>query len=92
MEKRLESVEKILENNEAVLSVAQVGTKRLSERVIKLERQLLNTSQYIRNRQLVIHNVSEDVTDLPKHACDLFKLTGVEVSSAALDKCHRLPK
>lgn len=78
-----------------VNSLLSKNTKRLEERVSNLERNQINNSQYIRNRQIEIRPLPKEITslkadDLLTKMTEFLSMTGADVTNADIDKCHPL--
>ena len=67
---------------------------KIESRVTVSEKELARTAQYGLNRQLELHRVPDDISkdDLCGKVCEMLSLTGVTVTQAEVDKCHRLKK
>ena len=91
-ETRISTLEASRETDTSTINVLSNCNTLLLKRVKHIERDLLNASQYLRNRQIEVHNVPEDVdnTALPEKVCEAISLTGSVVTPNHLDKCHRL--
>ena len=74
------------------LVVSKIVNKLLKNRVIQLEKNALNTSQYIRREIIEINPVPTSVPDnvLEKNVCDALSLTGILVKQEDLHACHRM--
>ena len=76
------------------LSISKNCYKLLSERIVQLERNVVNNAQYHRRELLEINpdptSTSDDV--LESSVCKALYLTGHEVKPDDLQTCHRLKK
>ena len=69
--------------------------QRLNTRVVQLERQAVNDSQYLRKRQIELWNLPAPTTnsqDLKTEAAKILSLTGVAVTAGDIDVAHKLKK
>ena len=74
------------------LSIVKNCNSLLLQRIINLERNVLNASQYHRREIIEINPVPEDIQDnvLEATVCRALSLTGHNVIPADLQACHRM--
>ena len=67
-------------------------TKLLSKQIETLQRNALDSSQYLRRETIEINLVPEDIQDtqLEESICQALSLTGTPVSTGDLEACHRM--
>ena len=96
---RLETSESRLEASESQILIVQNVNMKLQAQIdhlrgkqINTERIMTNNAQYLRNRQIEIKNFDVNISDgeLKPRASEILSLTGVEIKSTDLGKCHRL--
>ena len=77
---------------EAELKIVKNCNTLLHERVIQLEKDALNTSQYVRKETMELGPLPSTITDdiLEKTVCDILSLTGQKVTPNCLQACHRM--
>ena len=88
---KLEGVEAVSRNCNGVLNDR---IKSLETDVYRLQKAHTKTSQYGKNRQLVLHKIPSKFgkEELTKKVCEAMSLTGTLVHPIDLDKCHRLKR
>ena len=76
------------------LTVSRNCNRLLSERVVQLERNAVNSAQYHRRGSLEINPVSGSIgDDVPESSvCEALSLTGHDLKLDDLQACHRLKK
>ena len=76
------------------LTVSKNCNRLRSERIVQLERNTINNTQYHRRESLEINTVPAPIGDdvLESSVCRAFSLTGHEVKPGDLQACHRLKK
>ena len=87
--------DEFLEKNvrvESELAVSKNCTKLLSKQIETLQRNTLDSSQYLRREMIEINPVPEDIQDmqLEESICQALSLTGTPVSTGDLEACHRM--
>ena len=77
---------------ESKVAVSSHCNDILSARLERNERHTLKTAQYTKNRQIEVHKVPDDIEkeDLPGKIAGALSLTGIDVTTADFDKCHRI--
>ena len=77
---------------ESELEVSKNCTKLLSKEIETLQRNALDSSQYLRREMIEINPVPEDIQDmqLEESICQALSLTGTPVSVGDLKACHRM--
>ena len=77
---------------ESELEVSKTHTKLLSKQIETLQRNALDSSQYLRREMIEINPVPEDIQDtqLEESICQALSLTGTPVSTGDLEACHRM--
>ena len=77
---------------ESELEVSKNCTKLLSKEIETLQRNALDSSQYLRREMIEINPVPEDIQDmqLEESICQALSLTGTPVSADNLEACHRM--
>ena len=77
---------------EADLIIIKKCNSLLHERVIELEKESLNTSQYIRREMIQISPIPLAIGDdvLEQSICDALSLTGELVTPSDIESCHKL--
>ena len=77
---------------ESELEVSKNCTKLLSKQIETLQRNALDSSQYLRREMIEINPVPEDIQDtqLEESICQALSLTGTPVSTGDLEACHRM--
>ena len=77
---------------ESELEVSKTHTKLLSKQIETLQRNALDSSQYLRREMIEINPVPEDIQDtqLEESICQALSLTGTPVSAGDLKACHRM--
>ena len=77
---------------ESELEVSKTHTKLLSKQIETLQRNALDSSQYLRRELIEINPVPEDIQDtqLDKSICQALSLTGTPVSTGDLEAHHRI--
>jgi len=89
---RLDTAIKISTKTNAALAQE---VRRLKTRVVQLERQAVNDSQYVRKRKIELWNLLAPTTnsqDLKTEAAKILSLTGVAVTAGDIDVAHKLKK
>ena len=76
------------------LAIVKNCNSLLASKIIQLEKNLLNSSQYHRREILELSPIPSDIPNdvLEDRICDALSLTGEEVSPADLQACHRMKK
>ena len=87
--------DEFLEKNvrvESELAVSKNCTKLLSKQIETLQRNTLDSSQYLRREMIEINPVPEDIQDmqLEESICQALSLTGTPVSAGDHEVCHRM--
>ena len=87
--------DEFLEKNvrvESELAVSKNCTKLLSKQIETLQRNTLDSSQYLRREMIEINPVPEDLQDmqLEESICQALSLTGTPVSAGDHEVCHRM--
>ena len=74
------------------LAVSKNCTKVLSKQIETLQRNALDSSQYLRREMIEINLVPEDIQDmqLEESICQALSLTGTPVSAGDHEVCHRM--
>ena len=77
---------------ESELEVSKNCTKLLSKEIETLQRNALDSSQYLRREMIEINPVPEDIQDmqLEESICQALSLTGTPVSAGDHEVCHRM--
>ena len=77
---------------ESELEVSKNCTKLLSKHIETLQRNALDSSQYLRRETIEINLVPEDILDtqLEESICQALSLTGTPVSTGDLEVCRRM--
>ena len=77
---------------ESELEVSKNCMKLLSKQIETLQRNTLDSSQYLRREMIEINPVPEDIQDmqLEESICQALSLTGTPVSAGDLEACHRM--
>ena len=77
---------------ESELEVSKNCTKLLSKQIETLQRNALDSSQYLRRETIEINLVPEDILDtqLEESICQALSLTGTPVSTGDLEVCRRM--
>ena len=77
---------------ESELAVSKNCTKLLSKQIETLQRNTLDSSQYLRREIIEINPVPEDIQDmqLEESICQALSLTETPVSTGDLEACHRM--
>ena len=77
---------------ESQLVVSKNSTKLLSKQIETLQRNALDSSQYIGREMIEINPVPEYIQDmqLEESICQVLSLTGTPVSAGELEACHRM--
>ena len=79
---------------EASLSISKNVNSLLMERIINLEKSVINNSQYLRKECLELNAIPDTVEDnaLEKTVCEALSLTGTTVQPSSLEAVHRLKR
>ena len=77
---------------ESELAVSKNGTKLLSKQIETLQRNALDSLQYLRREMIEINPVPEDIQgmQLEESICQALSLTGTPISAGDLEACHRM--
>ena len=77
---------------EADLNIVKKCNTLLHERVVELEKNCLNTSQYIRREMIEVSKIPLSIGDdvLENKVCAVLSLTDELVQPSDLESCHRL--
>ena len=77
---------------ESELEVSKNCTKFLSKQIETLQRNALDSLQYLRREMIEINLVPEDIQDtqLEESICQALSLTGTPVTAGDLEACHRM--
>ena len=77
---------------ESELEVSKNCTKLLSKQIETLQRNALDSSQYLRRETIEINPVPKDIqgTQLEESICQALSLTGTPASVVDLEACHRM--
>ena len=77
---------------ESELAVSKTCMKLLSKQIETLQRNTLDSSQYLWTEIIEINPVPEDIQDmqLEESICQALSLTGTPVSTGDLEACHRM--
>ena len=77
---------------ESELEVSKNYTKFLSKQIETLQRNALDSSQYLRREMIEINLIPEDIQDtqLEELICQALSLTGTPVTAGDLKACHRM--
>ena len=87
--------DEFLEKNvqvESELAVSKNCTELLSKQIETLQRNTLDSSQYLRREIIEINPVPEDIQDMQveESICQALSLTDTPVSTGDLEACHRM--
>ena len=76
------------------LQVSRNCSNLLCNRVIELEKNALNTAQYVRREIMEISPVPGSISDqnLEEQVCRTLSLTGIKVEDKDLHACHRMKR
>ena len=76
------------------LEVSKNCSSLLRERIIQLERNTLNISQYLRREMIELNPVPNDIDDnlLEEHVCKALSLVSSHVIPNNLQACHRMKR
>ena len=77
---------------ESELAVSKNCMKLLSKQIETLQRNTLDSLQYLRREMIEINLAPEDIQDkqLEESICQALSLTGTPVSAGDLEACHRM--
>ena len=77
---------------ESELQVSKNWTKLLSKQIKTLQRNALDSSQYLRREMIEINPVPEDIQDtqLEESICQALSFTSTPVSAGDLEVCHKM--
>ena len=77
---------------ESELEVSKNCMKLISKQIETLQRNTLDSSQYLRREMIEINLVPEDIQEaqLEESICQALSLTGILVSAGDLEACHRM--
>ena len=88
----LENLDKRFDKLESELAVSRTCSNLLNKRVIQLERDQLQTSQYLRKDSIELNPIPEEIEDgeLETAICKALSLSGVQVDPTEIIATHRL--
>ena len=89
-------IESKIETQNTVNDLLKKEVERVNKRLEDTERASINNSQYARNRQIELWNLptwtTDDEPNFKEEASKLLSHTGVMVTAADIDVCHKLKK
>ena len=90
--KTLDELNKNFDRVSSELAVVKNVNNLLSGKIVSLERELLETSQYLRRQMLELSPIPESIDDksLEQVVCNALSLTDIPIDETLLDACHRM--
>ena len=90
LEKKLDVFESHINVLQNANQLLKDHSKKLEDRIDSIERESTRTAQYTLNRQLEIHRVPTTISqdELPRKISEALSLTGINVKTSQMDKCH----